>query len=81
VSRALINRLQKLVCRVRGHRLKVISKDILWECQRCGATFLSEDFVKGTVEPQHLVPPSKQESGQPPSATNEGEKRKNGSQP
>ena len=31
MGRTLIHRLQTLVCRIRGHKLKVISKDVLWE--------------------------------------------------
>ena len=79
MRRRLIHRLQKLVCRIRGHKLKVISKDVLWECQRCRDTFLSEGFLKRRFKAD-AMPPSQQESGQPSSPINEGKKPDNGSQ-
>ena len=62
MRRALIHRLQKLVCRIRGHKLKVISKDVLWECQRCRDTFFSEGFLKRRFKVD-AMPPTQQKSG------------------
>jgi hypothetical protein len=38
--RKLIHKFHKFVCRIKGHKLKVIAKDLVWECERCEATFL-----------------------------------------
>jgi hypothetical protein len=73
VRRTLIHRLQKLVCRIRGHKLKVISKDLLWECQRCRGTFLSESLLNGKFKAD-VMPLSQQETGQPSSPINDEDK-------
>jgi hypothetical protein len=75
LSRALIHHLQKLVCRILGHKVNVISKDVLWECQRCRATFLAKGFLKGSDEAQHAFSPTPEENGQAPSVINNRKKR------
>ena len=77
MGRTLIHRLQKFVCRIRGHKLKVISKDVLWECQRCRDTFLSEGFLKRSFKADAMPP---RQRGQRSSPINEGKKLDNGSQ-
>jgi hypothetical protein len=76
VGRPLIHRLQKLVCRIRGHKLQVISEDVLWECQRCRDTLLSESFLKSRFKVD-TMPPWKR--GQPSSPVNGAKKPDNGS--
>ncbi len=41
----LIDQFHKVVCRIKGHKLKVISKDTLWECERCKAWLIRKDLM------------------------------------
>jgi hypothetical protein len=76
VRQTVIHRLQKLVCRIRAHKLKVISENVLWECQRCRGTLLSESFLKSRFKVD-TMPPRKH--GQPSSPINGAKKLDNGS--
>jgi hypothetical protein len=48
--RKLIYDFQKLVCRINGHKFKVIRKDLLLECRRCGACAIRKGFLNGSFE-------------------------------
>jgi hypothetical protein len=51
--RKLIHLFQKLVCRIRGHKFKVILPGVLLDCEQCGASLIRRDLVPGNTEAQH----------------------------
>jgi hypothetical protein len=49
----------ELVCRIKGHKFKVVSKDILWECERCKACAIRKGFLERTFETMERLPAKK----------------------
>jgi hypothetical protein len=43
--RELKRQFHKLVCQIRGHKMKVIIEDIVLVCERCETTFLRNDLT------------------------------------
>jgi hypothetical protein len=46
VVRELTQGSRQFVCRIKGHKLKTIVKDMVFVCERCEATYLRKDIAK-----------------------------------
>ena len=46
ISREMTRQLRQVMCRMRGHKLKVIVEDMVSVCERCEATYLRKDLAK-----------------------------------
>jgi hypothetical protein len=46
ISRQMTQRLRQVMCRIKGHKLKVIVEDMVLVCERCEATYLRNDLAR-----------------------------------
>ena len=46
ISRQMTRPLRQVMCRMKGHKLKIIIEDMVWVCERCEATYLRKDLVR-----------------------------------